>query len=185
MKCPHCGLELSDAAPACPGCGFTLDDLTRRLPAPPARRGAVNDFANLLSEPEAQAIGDLVADFRQRTGAEVVVVTVADTRPVKPAEYAFWLFNQWGIGGDAHTGVLLLLAQVERRIECEVGYSLEPVLSEAESGRLLDERVVPHLMEQRIGPALRAGVEAIIERLTATHETTAAPAGTGAEDATP
>lgn len=158
MKCPHCGLIVTDAVPQCPGCDFSIDTLDAKLSAPPQRRGFVNDFAQLLSEKQRENLETTLAAFAQKSDGEIVLVTVKNTRPVKPSEYVFWLFNRWKIGGESHSGLMILLAQDEHRIESEVGYSWEPVISDPESGQILDEHVVPLLQAGEPFSALETAV---------------------------
>jgi len=173
MKCPHCGLIVTDQAPRCPGCDFTIADLERRMPSPPQRSGFVNDLARLLPADEKDRLEARLAQFQQRCGGEIVVVTVPTTKPLKPAEYVFWLFNRWSIGGATHAGLMILLAQQEQRIECEVGYSWETIVSDVESGEVLDAHVVPLLKEQQVAAALWQGVEQLAHILENAHSTSA------------
>jgi len=159
MKCPRCGLIVTDQVPKCQGCGFSIRDLDRRLRRSPERAGFVNDFAELLSAEEKTRIEDRLSQFHQKCGGELVLVTIESTKPVKPSEYVFWLFNRWQVGGEAHAGLMILMSLSERRVECEVGYSWEHIISDVESGAVLDERVVPLLKEGKIHEALREGVE--------------------------
>ncbi|MDH7571896.1 MAG: TPM domain-containing protein, partial [Armatimonadota bacterium] len=109
MKCPHCGLIVTDRVPRCVGCGFSMTDLDRKLGAPPQRRGFVNDYADLLEPAAREALEVRLAEISTALQGEIVLVTRAHTRPVKPSEWVFWLFNRWNIGGEAHAGILLLL----------------------------------------------------------------------------
>ena len=154
MHCPHCGVDLNDDHPACPGCRFHIDDLDPLLGPPPPRTGDVLDLAGALSPAERARLQARCARLRGRTGAELVVAIVPDTAPRKPAEYVFWLFNRWGVGGADHRGILVLLALAERRIESEVGYALEEVVSDAVSGELLAAHAVPFLREGALGEGL-------------------------------
>ena len=158
MKCPRCGLIVTDELPTCQGCGFSIRDLDRRIRQMPERVGFVNDFAKLLSAEEKTQIEDRLSQFHQRCGGEIVLVTVNSTKPVKPSEYIFWLFNRWGVGGEVHAGLLILLAWEERRIECEVGYSWGHIISDVESGAILDAHVVPLLKAGKIAEALESGL---------------------------
>ncbi|NLC55758.1 MAG: TPM domain-containing protein [Armatimonadetes bacterium] len=178
MKCPRCGLIVTDQVPQCRGCGFSLEDLDRRAGRLPERTGFVSDHAGLLSPEERAALEQRLARFHEENGGEIVVATVATTRPVKPAEYVFWLFNRWNVGGPEHAGLLLLLAVAERRIESEVGYSWEPFVSDVESGEVLDEYVVPLLKEGRFAAALTTGVERLATILEASKQPDPAEGGT-------
>lgn len=168
MKCPRCRLIVTDRLPKCQGCGFSIRDLDRRLRRMPERTGFVNDFAKLLSTEEKTPIEDRLSQFYRACGGEIVLVTVNSTKPVKPSEYVFWLFNRWGVGGETHAGLLILLAWKERRIECEVGYSWEAIISDVESGEMLDGDVVPLLKAGKIAEALEKGVELVVRLLTHT-----------------
>jgi uncharacterized membrane protein YgcG len=162
MKCPRCGLIVTDEVPNCKGCGFSIDDLGRKLSKVPERKGFVNDFAGLLPEKDRADMEKYLSKFHEDYGIEMVLVTVKNAKPVKPSEYVFWLFNRWKVGGEIHTGVLLLLALAERRIESEVGYSIEPIISDVESGEILDKHVVPMLKSGKFVDALRKGVEELV-----------------------
>lgn len=159
MKCPRCGLIVTDIVPRCPGCGFSIADLDRRFRRVPARLGFVNDFASLLSAEERAGLEDRLERLQRTLGGELVLVTVKATKPLKPSEYVFWLFNRWRVGGEAHAGVMVLLAQEERRIESEVGYRWEPIISDVESGKVLAEHVLPLLKAGKTYEALKEGLD--------------------------
>ncbi|MBI3947382.1 MAG: TPM domain-containing protein [Armatimonadetes bacterium] len=163
MKCPRCGLLVDDQVPRCRGCGFGIGDLDRRLNNPPERAGLVNDLAGALPASDRDAMAQRLAQIHATTGGELVVATVQTTKPVKPAEYVFWLFNRWEVGGPSHAGLLVLLAMDERRVECEVGYLWDVLVSDEGSLEILEQAVVPHLKEGRIAEGLRAGVERLAD----------------------
>jgi len=162
MKCPRCGLIVTDMIPECNGCGFHIRQLDKKIKHPPKRRGFINDFANVLSDEERKWFEDRLSEFYQKYGGEIVIVTLKSTKPIKPSEYVFWLFNRWDIGREKNAGVMILLALSERRIESEVGYSYEHIISDVESGQVLDDYVVPLLKEGKIYDALKNGVEKIL-----------------------
>lgn len=162
MKCPRCGLIVTDQLPKCQGCGFSITDLDRRLHQWPKRVGFVNDYARLLPAEQRSELEEGLSHFHRTIGGEIVLVTVNTTTPVKPSEYIFWLFNRWQVGGQAHAGLLLLLAREERRIECEVGYSWEHIISDVESGVVLDAHVVPLLKAGKIAQALEESVKQFV-----------------------
>src|SRR5690606_31363810 len=133
----------------CAGCDFTASDLDKQLGSPPPRAGLLLDDAGLLSEPECVALAERLAALAAELDGEIVVVTVPNARGVKASQLVFWLFNRWQIGGEGHAGLLVLVAEQERRVECEVGFGWEAMLSDDESGNILDREVVPHLREGR------------------------------------
>lgn len=161
MKCPSCSTEISDRMDACPNCNFTLAILDAQLPPPPLRSGYVNDFAKVLSREEALRVEQRCYEIFLKTKAELVVVTVPTTAPVKPSEYVFWLSNRWDIGGWENRGLMILLALEEHRIESEVGYSLEPIITDQGSFQVLQEHVVPFLQEGNYAEGLYQAVHVL------------------------
>jgi uncharacterized membrane protein YgcG len=171
--------------PECRGCGFSIADLDRKLRQVPARVGFVNDFAGLLAAEDKAHLEERLSQLQQQLDGELVLTMVRSTKPVKPSEYVFWLFNRWQVGGNAHTGLIVLLTQAERRIECEVGYGWEPFIAEEESGNVLDKHVLPLMQTGKIAEALREGVEQfariIVQAMPSERRTLEKPAAEGGE----
>jgi uncharacterized protein len=161
MHCPHCQKDINDAVPECGDCGFHIRDLDAQLGTPPTRDGALCDLAQVLSEAGHQKVLARLRGFREACGHDFAVVTVQTTAPRTPAEYVFWLFNRWEMGGEAHEGLLVLLALDERRIECEVGIGLERALDDDTSTKILTRHAAPHLSRGSFDDGLYHGVDVL------------------------
>ena len=110
----------------------------------PSYVGWVNDFARVLSPQSTQQITAIAQEVKNKTGAEIAVVTVPDMGGQTVEPYATSLFERWGIGGkDQDNGILILLAQAERKVRIEVGYGLEGILPDGFCGEILDRYAVP------------------------------------------
>jgi uncharacterized protein len=80
--------------------------------------------------------------------------------------YGVRLARAWGIGRKgANDGVILLVAQAEHKVRIEVGYGLEKRITDPFAGKVLRERVIPAFRLGRFGDGIRAGSNAIEERL--------------------
>jgi uncharacterized protein len=112
------------------------------MPAKP--QGWVSDFAGILSEKTKAQINDVADDAKKSTGAEIAVVTVTSLEGMTVEEYAVKLFKAWGIGEKGKdNGVLFLIAPNERKVRIEVGYGLEPVITDGRAGEIIRETVLP------------------------------------------
>lgn len=102
----------------------------------------VQDFADVLStETESYIIeqNDLLA---QASGAQIVIVTVADTAGYEIEDYAYEMFNEYQIGSASqNNGVLLLLAINDDNYWVMVGNGLENVFT----GGKLKNMLLDHL----------------------------------------
>ena len=101
----------------------------------------VNDAAEVLS-PETEerilAINEkLVSDCEE---AQLVVVSVPYTDGLYADEYAYKLFNEWGVGSDTeNNGMLLLFATKENRGWLAVGSGIIGEFTDEMAGLYLDQ----------------------------------------------
>ena len=104
----------------------------------------VNDYANILSHETEDYIIDHSKSLYNKTGAQIVVVTVPSLDGVSIEEYATSLFRKFGIGEKSeNNGLLLLLYLDERLMRVEVGYGLEGLLPDGKTGRFQDDYMIP------------------------------------------
>ena len=128
--------------------------LAQPLPQP---QGRINDFAGVIDSASRGQLQSVIDQLEQATTAEIAVVTVKDSGARTPKQLATELFNAWGVGKKAtNNGFLLLLALKERRIETEVGYGLEGVLTDPITEQVLQEQAVPLLKREDWGGGLLA-----------------------------
>lgn len=128
----------------------------------PDYRGYVNDYAGLLSDAARTQLEAKLTQLEKDTTAEVAVVTIKSLEGNTIEDYAVRLFEKWGIGKkDRNNGVLLLIALEDRKMRIEVGYGLEPIITDARAGRIRDEEILPKFKTSDYEGGIIAGVDAI------------------------
>ena len=137
----------------------------------PAYTGLVVDAANVLPADRKAALEAKLEAFQQRTKRQLVVATIADMQGYELADYGYRLGRAWGVGlRDVNNGAILFIAPNEpaghRGPRIEVGYGLEPVLTDAMSSVIINTRMMPLLRGGDVAGALDAGTDAIIEQLS-------------------
>ena len=102
------------------------------------------DNAHVLS-PQTQAdLTTKLAALEQKTGDQVVVVTLPDLQGLEIEDYGYQLGRAWGIGQKGKDNGLLLHRRAhEHKVRIEVGYGLEPVMTDAMSSVILQTQVLP------------------------------------------
>jgi uncharacterized protein len=126
--------------------------------------GFVNDFAGIIPERERDEIESLCADLERRTTVEIAVVTLKSTGSIPIEDYANELFNRWGIGKKGKdNGVLILVAVDDRKVRIEVGYGLEPILTDARAGDIIRHVLAPEFRRGDFGKGLLSAVRYIGE----------------------
>lgn len=135
-------------------------------PAFPALSGRVVDAADLLSPVEEAAITDKLAALEADTGRQLVVATLPDLQGYAIEDYGYRLGRAWAIGSkERDDGVLLIVAPKERKVRVEVGYGLEPVLTDALSSVIVHQAILPKFRAGDMTGGIIAGVDALIQQL--------------------
>lgn len=129
--------------------------------------GYVNDFVGVISPAVETELETRLESFTASTGNELAVVTVKSLEGDTVENTAVALFEQWGIGQKGKdNGVLLLIASNERELKIEVGYGLEPVLTDSRAGTIIRDVITPKFKENDYDAGITEGAEAIITVLT-------------------
>jgi uncharacterized protein len=127
-------------------------------------QGFVNDYADVISEETEQGLEEKLTTLAgEENGAEIAVVTIETLGDDYIEAVAQEFFDVWKVGKkDADNGVILLLAIKEREIRIHTGYGSEVFLTDAKSGRIIRDTIVPLLKEENYDQAISAGVDEII-----------------------
>jgi uncharacterized protein len=121
--------------------------------------GYVNDFAGVLDASGKQTLEDYCANLERVTGVQmaIVLVNTLDDEPVE--DVANRLYREWGIGKKGKDeGILILLAIKDRKSRAELGYGIEPIISDGAAGGIL-RQIRPILQQGNYGGALLAAAE--------------------------
>lgn len=143
---------------------FAAPAFAQQFPARPA--GPLLDEAGLLSPAQKVDLTGKLTAFNERSGRALVVATVKSLggREIEP--YATELARRWGIGGaEDDTGVLLLVAPAERKVWIATGYGADDYLTDAMSGTIIRQDILPRFKAGDMGGGIIAGVDAIIRQL--------------------
>ncbi len=130
----------------------------------PKPQGWVNDFAHVIPLSYQRKIEAVASEVKEKTGAELVVVTVENMGGASIEDYAVGLYQTWGIGEKGKdNGVLLLASMEERRVRIEVGYGLEGILPDGVCGEIRDKYIVPDLRAGNYGMGFYKGILAVAD----------------------
>ncbi len=167
---------------------FSLPVLAAAPTFPPLS-GRVVDAANILSPQVETDLTTKLENLEKTTGRQLVVATVPDLQGYEIEDYGYQLGRTWGIGQKGtNTGAILLVAPTERKVRIEVGYGLEPILTDALSSVIIQTVVLPKFKAGDLEGGVTAGTDAVIQQLALPDEEAKAKAQQAfqvAEDAKP
>lgn len=131
--------------------------------------GFVNDFANVIDSAAKTRLEEKLVTLEKTKAIEFAVVTVKSLEGTTVEDYAVKLVETWGIGKkNENNGLLLLVAPTEHKVKFEVGYGLEPILTDAAAGRILDTYVLPSFKANDYSGGIEAGANAAADFLMGT-----------------
>ena len=129
----------------------------------PPLSGRVNDYAKLLSPEVINRLEQKLAGFEQETSTQIVVLTIPSLQGDNIEPFAIQVVEQWKIGQKGKdNGVLLVLAQAERKVRIEVGMGLQGVLPDITAGQIIRNVMSPLLKTNNFDQAISAGTDAVM-----------------------
>ncbi|MDQ0839647.1 TPM domain-containing protein [Sphingomonas faeni] len=132
----------------------------------PKFTGFVVDAANVIPPDQEAALTKRLDDLQKATGNQLVVATVPDLDGYPIEDYGNALIRSWGVGlKDANNGAILLVAPNDRKVRIEVGYGLEPVLTDAFSSVVINQQILPRFKAGDIPGGIVAGTNAVADQL--------------------
>ena len=138
----------------------------------PELTGRVVDQAGILTPEQEAALTQRLEALQQASSRQLVIATVAslEGRPIE--DYGYRLGRHWGIGQrEANNGIILLVAPNDRKVRIEVGYGLEPIMTDALSHQIIEDQILPRFRDNGdYAGGIEAGTNAIIEQLQAPPE---------------
>jgi uncharacterized protein len=132
----------------------------------PALSGRVVDGAGLLSASDRSALTADLADLEATTTDQMVVVTLPSLQGRTIEDYGYQLGRFWKIGQkDKDSGVLLIVAAVERKVRIEVGYGLEGTLTDAATRLIIENTILPAFKTGDYALGIKNGTAQIVRLL--------------------
>jgi uncharacterized protein len=137
----------------------------------PKLTGRVVDAANIIPPADEAALTQKLEAVETASSRQLVVATVPSLQGYDIADFGYQLGRTWGIGQKgANNGMILLVAPNERKVRIDVGYGLEPIMTDALSHQIITQQILPAFKRGDYPGGINAGTDAIIEQLRAPPE---------------
>ena len=97
----------------------------------------VSDHADIVDQNYETQINALAEQIEMNSTVEIAVLTVPGLEGGDIDQFAVQTFQDWGIGKkEVNNGLLIVIAVEDRQWRIEVGYGLEPLITDAMAGRI-------------------------------------------------
>lgn len=126
----------------------------------------VNDYASILNQDEIQKLNSKISSFEKQTDIEIAVAIVSTLNDKDIETFSNELFKKWGVGKkDRNNGLLVVIAPNERKWRIEIGYGLEPYLSDGESHEMGESNFKPNFKEKQYFKGIDGFLTSLISHL--------------------
>jgi uncharacterized protein len=161
-------------------CAFAqIENVTPKRPSPPR---LVNDFADILTQDQANELERKLVAYDDSTSNQIAVVllpTVTDKNGIEyPIEdVALKILRDWGVGSQKNNnGIVILAAMQEHKLRIEVGYGLEGAIPDMIAKSIIENDLRPNFRNQDYYRGLDAAINSIIQAAAGEYK---APEGYG------
>lgn len=142
----------------------TAQDIPPR-PQPPR---LVNDFADLLSPREEQALEMKLVRFNDTTSNQIAIVTLKSLGGYDVASVANEIGEKWQVGQkEFDNGVVILVkpkvGNQKGQVTIQTGYGLEPAIPDAIAERIIQNEILPSFRENDIYGGLDAATNVLMQ----------------------
>lgn len=125
----------------------------KKIPSPPYYY--VQDEPHVLDQKTTRALQTLLIEHDRVTGEQFLIAVFNSLDGEDLVDYTNRVFSNWKIGQRGKdNGVLLALYWQDHKARIEVGYGLEPLLTDAKSKLIITDILVPELQNHDPGRAL-------------------------------
>lgn len=105
----------------------------------------VNDYANVLSADQKQALENKLVTFNDSSSTQIAVAILKSIGDYDINEYAVELGRKWGVGQNGkNNGIMIVVAVGDRKISIQTGYGLEGALPDIYAKRIIDNDIKPN-----------------------------------------
>ncbi|GAB3202877.1 uncharacterized protein ABID22_001116 [Pontibacter aydingkolensis] len=143
---------------------FSALALAQNSDFPPKPNRLVNDYADMLSAEEEQALEQKLKNYSDTTSTQIAVVLMKSIGGYDPNQYAAELGELWGVGkGEYDNGLVILVAQEERTVTIQTGYGLEEYVPDALAKRITERTLKPAFAKGQFFEGLDQATSLIID----------------------
>lgn len=137
----------------------------------PELTGRVVDQAEIIPADVELQLNQQLEALEVQSQRQLVVVTLASLQGYPIGDFGYQLGRHWGIGdAERNDGIMLIVAPNERETRIEVGYGLEPIITDGLSWEIIDQLMIPQFRQGDFPAGIAAGTNALVSQLQLPEE---------------
>jgi uncharacterized protein len=151
---------------------FTLlafaQGLEKYIPAIPNPPKLVNDYLNILTTEQKDALERKLVAYDDSTSNQFVIITIGDIGDNDIGDFATALGRKWGVGGKEFNNGLILVILIDkernkRKVWIATGYGLEGAIPDITAKTIIENDILPNFKANDIYRGLNEGTNELIK----------------------
>ncbi len=136
------------------------------IPDRPTTSGFVFDYQNVINDEVEQELNKVAEMLNEQNKMQLFILTVPTIGDMSKVDYGVQVIRQWGIGQkDLNNGMLIFATtdqgEGKNIVRIAIGQGLEGDYPDGKTGRLLDDYMMPYLVNGDYTTAFSEVVDAI------------------------
>jgi uncharacterized protein len=143
------------------------------IPEKPKKQTSVYDYVNLLSDAQKINLENKLIRYSDSTSTQIVVIIIETTKNESIGILTPRWAQEWGIGqAKEDNGILILLAEKDRKLWIAPGYGIEPILTAGIVGEITRNVIIPEFKKGDFYSGLEKGSDTIFQLLNGEYKGT-------------
>lgn len=149
------------------------------IPAIPNPPKLVNDFIDVLTPAQEEALEKKLVAYDDSTSNQFVIITISDIGDYDIGDFATALGRKWGVGGKEFNNGLILVVLIDkerskRKVWIATGYGLEGAIPDITAKTIIENDIIPNFKANDIYRGLDEGTDDLMRAAAGEYK---APAG--------
>lgn len=149
------------------------------IPAVPNPPKLVNDFIDVLTPAQEEALEKKLVAYDDSTSNQFVIITISDIGDYDIGDFATALGRKWGVGGKEFNNGLILVVLIDkerskRKVWIATGYGLEGAIPDITAKTIIENDIIPNFKANDIYRGLDEGTDDLMRAAAGEYK---APAG--------
>jgi uncharacterized protein len=147
-------------------CAFAqIENVAPKRPNPPR---LVNDFANILTPEQVDALERKLIAYDDSTSNQIAIVILPTITDKSGQEYpiedvSLKILRDWGVGNKKNNnGIVILAAMQEHKLRIEVGYGLEGAIPDMTAKAIIEDDLRPNFKSNDYYRGFDAAINSIM-----------------------
>ena len=124
----------------------------------------VTDQAHVLPPEAAQRLEQTLTEYERATGHQFALLTLASLEGAPIEDYSIRVAEAWRLGdAKRDDGLILIVAQADRKMRIEVGYGLEGAVPDALAARVIRHQLTPAFRQGKFDTGIEQAFDTLMK----------------------